>query len=101
MKYPDEMEDCSFIRILENTIVETATQDSAHKHLEDHGEVSVKDLEVCSLERKNEKEVFRYEDVFESSDLDQRKAPPIKPSLIEAPTLDFKPLPAHLKYVYL
>ncbi|MCQ7416356.1 RNA-directed DNA polymerase, partial [Salmonella enterica] len=101
MKYPDEMEDCSFIRILESTIVETAIQDSADKHLEDHGEVSVEDLEVCFLERKNEKELFRCEDVFESLDLDQRKAPPIKPSLIEAPTLDLKPLPDHLKYVYL
>ena len=45
--------------------------------------------------------MFRCEDVFESLDLDQRKALPIKPSLIEAPTLDLKPLPDHLKYVYL
>ncbi|MDV3143385.1 MAG: hypothetical protein Q8761_03105 [Sweet potato little leaf phytoplasma] len=52
MKYPDEMEDCSFIRILENTIVETTMHDSTNKHLEDHGKVSVEDLEVCPLERK-------------------------------------------------
>ncbi|MDV3187750.1 MAG: hypothetical protein Q8836_02580, partial [Sweet potato little leaf phytoplasma] len=87
--------------ILESTVIETTIQDSDSKHSEEYGDVSLEDLQVCLFERKNEKELFRCEDVFESLDLDQRKTPPIKPSLIEARTLDLKPLPDHLKYVYL
>ncbi|XP_070014521.1 uncharacterized protein [Nicotiana sylvestris] len=44
---------------------------------------------------------WKREPQFESLELKKRATPPTKPSIEEPPKLELKPLPAHLRYVFL
>ena len=52
---------------------------------------------VTALDRGN----IRFKPKKFELDMQHRESPPAKPSIKEAPKLELKPLPPHLRYVFL
>ncbi|XP_062080518.1 uncharacterized protein LOC133785283 [Humulus lupulus] len=76
IKFPDVVEECSRLSVIESIVTE-----KFHK-------------EAC-------KDGVGVRRPFESLNLSEGNFKPPKPSILEPPKLELKPLPSHLKYAYL
>nr|XP_016459904.1 PREDICTED: uncharacterized protein LOC107783450 [Nicotiana tabacum] len=102
MRRPSEFANCSFIDVVE-VIVETddellTIEDPLATCLMNFDEVNEEELVrlVMSLEGRG---FWDRTLEFEPLHLENREAPPAKPSIEEPPKLELNPLPAHLRYL--
>ena len=104
LKCPDEVEECSAISIVDSIIAEKmsilSSKGNKALSMEDLDEESEDEeapltwVETKPLDWKKEK-------VVEPLGLSERIYKPLMPSIEDPPTLEMKPLPSHLKYVFL
>ncbi|XP_070024913.1 uncharacterized protein [Nicotiana sylvestris] len=104
MKQPNSTEVCSFVDLATEVIVD---DNSAIINVEDPLEAVLLNLDVNEDEGRVEcvntlhgMGSYSYELRKLSLDLENRKTPPIKPSIKEPPILELKPLPSHLRYEF-
>ncbi|XP_062110242.1 uncharacterized protein LOC133822051 [Humulus lupulus] len=105
IKFPDDIEECSRLSVIETLVAETF-----------HKEIRKADLEVNIFEDDEEfskeeesqvtwvessKLAMKFSKPYESLNLSEGNFKPPKPSFQEPPKLELKPLPSHLKYAYL
>ncbi|XP_070039111.1 uncharacterized protein [Nicotiana tomentosiformis] len=105
MWYPTSNEVCSFVDLVTNIIVDDTS-----------GTINIGDmLEAFSLNFDDDEMAgfmecvnslqgigsYNYAPRKLSLDIENRKTPPIKPSIEDPPTLELKPLPPHLRYEFL
>nr|KAJ0197883.1 hypothetical protein LSAT_V11C700377510 [Lactuca sativa] len=87
VKQPFNMEECSFVRVIDNLVHAEVAQLSKVTH------------DIEEIEEWKIKEDVRW--VKEELDLKDRVTAPTLPSIEKAPDLELKQLPTHLKYAYL
>ncbi|XP_070025500.1 uncharacterized protein [Nicotiana sylvestris] len=104
MRQPNEFANCSLIDAVD-VIVESddevlTIEDPLAACLMNLDEVNGEDLAewVLALEGRG---FWERNLEFEPLHLEKRETPPAKPSIEEPPKLELKPLPAHLKYIFL
>ncbi|XP_062089538.1 uncharacterized protein LOC133796074 [Humulus lupulus] len=105
MKFPDEVEECSRV-----DVVDTLVAEKFNKRVEkaamgtqifgDEEEYSSEDEEMITWVDSCQP-TKKYSKVFEALNLPEKHFQAPKPSVEEPPQLELKPLPSHLKYVYL
>ncbi|XP_062113710.1 uncharacterized protein LOC133824751 [Humulus lupulus] len=105
MKFPDDIEECSRLSVIETLMAETF-----HKEIRkaDLGVNTFEDDEEFSKEEESQvtwvessKPAMKFSKPYESLHLSEGNFKPPKPSIQEPPKLELKPLPSHLKYAYL
>ncbi|XP_070011168.1 uncharacterized protein [Nicotiana sylvestris] len=104
MRRPSEYANCSLVEAVDVILQE----DDVTLTVKDPLEVCLTNLEemdgeglaewVMALEGRG---FWTREPQFESLELEKRATPPAKPSIEEPPKLELKPLPDHLRYVFL
>ncbi|KAM6550362.1 hypothetical protein CsatB_000170 [Cannabis sativa] len=105
MRFPDEIEECSRISVIDSLVAEKFHKEawrdekfiSSFDELEDLSEDE--DNQVAWVEPLQP--IPNFKKPFESLELKESNFKPPKPSIQEPPKLELKPLPSHLKYVYL
>ncbi|PON35540.1 hypothetical protein PanWU01x14_335680, partial [Parasponia andersonii] len=105
MKLNDDIEDCYKVDIYDNLVMETFETSYVRDQLEDTV------LNGSSVASKKAREYLHTLNMFPSLDkvniqfeaLDRptEANPTIKPSIEVSPIIELKPLPGHLKYVFL
>ncbi|XP_070014971.1 uncharacterized protein [Nicotiana sylvestris] len=105
MKQPNSTEVCSFMDLVTEVIVDDT---SAMINVEDPLEALLLNHDVTEdevlVEYVNALQgmgSYSYDPRKLSFNLENRKTPPIKPSIEEPPILELKPLPPHLRYEFL
>ncbi|XP_070019319.1 uncharacterized protein [Nicotiana sylvestris] len=104
MRRPSEYANCSLVEavdvILQEDDVALTAKDSLEACMINLEEMDGKGLAewVMALEGQG---FWKREPKFESLELEKRATPPAKSSKEEPPKLELKPLPAHLRYVFL
>ncbi|XP_070014995.1 uncharacterized protein [Nicotiana sylvestris] len=104
MRRPNEYANCSLVEavdmILQEDDVTLIAKDPLEACLTNLEEMDGERLAewVMSLEGQG---FWKRDPQFESLELEKRATPPAKPSVEEPPKLELKPLPAHLRYVFL
>ncbi|XP_062075671.1 uncharacterized protein LOC133779773 [Humulus lupulus] len=105
MKFPDEVEECSRLSVIESIVTEKFHKEACKDGV---GVRSLEELENLSGEEESQvtwvesKQPFaKFRRPFESLNLSEGNFKPPKPSIQEPPKLELKPLPSHLKYDYL
>ncbi|XP_070012143.1 uncharacterized protein [Nicotiana sylvestris] len=104
MRRPSEYVNCSLVEavdmILQEDDVTLTTKDPLEACLINLEEIDGEGLAewVMALEGQG---FWKREPQFESLELEKKATPPAKPSVEEPPKLELKPLPAHLRYVFL
>ncbi|CAH1426857.1 unnamed protein product [Lactuca virosa] len=86
VKQPFNMEECSFVRVMDNLVNAEVAQLSKVTH------------DIEEIDEWKVKEDVRW--VKEELDLKDRVTAPTLPSIEKAPDLELKQLPTHLKYAY-
>ncbi|XP_075098975.1 uncharacterized protein LOC142175869 [Nicotiana tabacum] len=104
MRRPSEFANCSLVEAVDVILQE----DDETLNVKDPLEACLMNLEEMDGEGLAEwvmaldgQGFWKREPQFEPLCLEERATPPAKPSIEEPPQLDLKPLPAHLKYVFL
>ncbi|XP_062120434.1 uncharacterized protein LOC133834738 [Humulus lupulus] len=105
MKFPDDIEECSRMNVIESLVAETFHKETCKAELgvnifEDDEEFS-KEEESQVTWIESSKPAIKFSKPFESLNLSEGNFKPPKPSIQEPPKLELKPLPSHLKYAYL
>ncbi|XP_062118687.1 uncharacterized protein LOC133832343 [Humulus lupulus] len=105
MKFPDDIEECSRLSVIESLVAETFHKETCKAELgvnifEDDEEFS-KEEESQVTWIESSKPAIKFSKPFESLNLSEGNLKPPKPSIQEPPKLELKPLPSHLKYAYL
>ncbi|KAM6543139.1 hypothetical protein CsatB_007586 [Cannabis sativa] len=105
MRFPDEIEECSRISVIDSIVAEKFHKEASK---EEKMISSLEELEALSEDEETKvtwvesKQPFtKFRRPFESLELSENNFKPPKPSIQEPPELELKPLPSHLKYVYL
>ncbi|XP_060960806.1 uncharacterized protein LOC133031340 [Cannabis sativa] len=105
MRFPDEIEECSRISVIDSIVAEKFHKEASK---EEKMISSLEELEALSEDEETKvtwvesKQPFtKSRRPFESLELSENNFKPPKPSIQEPPELELKPLPSHLKYVYL
>ncbi|XP_070054109.1 uncharacterized protein [Nicotiana tomentosiformis] len=105
MRQPNSNRVCSFVDLVTDVIVDDVSaimnvDDTLEDVLLNHDDDEKDDYVECvnALQGMGS---YTYGPRKLSLDLENRKTPPTKPSIKEPPTLELKPLPSHLKYVFL
>ncbi|XP_070008018.1 uncharacterized protein [Nicotiana sylvestris] len=104
MRRPSEFANCSLIDavdvVLEEDDATLNIKDPLAACLMNLDEANGEDLAewVLALEGQG---FWKRELEFEPLHLEEKKTPPAKPSIEEPPKLELKPLPSHLRYVFL
>ncbi|XP_070024960.1 uncharacterized protein [Nicotiana sylvestris] len=104
MMRPSEYANCSLVEavdvILQEDDVTLTTKDPLETCLKNLEEMDGEGLSewVMALEGQG---FWKREPRFESLDLEKKATPTVKPSVEKPPKLELKPLPAHLRYVFL
>ncbi|XP_075080483.1 uncharacterized protein LOC142165984 [Nicotiana tabacum] len=104
MRRPSEYANCSLVEavdvILQENDMTLTVKDPLEACLTNLEEMDGEGLAewVMALEGRG---FWSREPQFESLELEKRATPPAKPSIEEPPKLELKPLPNHLKYVFL
>ncbi|XP_062103845.1 uncharacterized protein LOC133814960 [Humulus lupulus] len=105
MKFPDEVEECSLLSVIESLAAEKFHQEVFKDGM---GVSSLEELEDLSEEEETQvtwvelqQPFTKFRRPFESLDLLEGNFKRPKPSIQEPPKLELKPLPSHLKYAYL
>ncbi|XP_075074788.1 uncharacterized protein LOC142162343 [Nicotiana tabacum] len=104
MRRPSEYANCSLVEavdvILQEDDVTLTAKDPLEACLTNLEEMDGEGLAewVMALEGQG---FWKWEPQFESLELEKRATSPAKPSVEEPPKLELKPLPAHLRYVFL
>ncbi|XP_016509413.1 uncharacterized protein LOC107826887 [Nicotiana tabacum] len=104
MRRPSEYVNCSLVEavevILQEEDVTLTTKDPLEACLINLEEMDGEGLAewVMALEGQG---FWKREPQFESLELEKRATPLAKPSVDEPPKLELKPLPAHLRYIFL
>ncbi|XP_075079509.1 uncharacterized protein LOC107769969 [Nicotiana tabacum] len=104
MRRPSEYVNCSLVEAVDVILQE----DDMTLTAKDPLEACLTNLEEMDGERLAEwvmalegQGFWKREPQFEPLELEKRATPPAKPSVEEPPKLELKPLPAHLRYVFL
>ncbi|XP_070014937.1 uncharacterized protein [Nicotiana sylvestris] len=104
MRRPSEYANCSLVEavdvILQEDDVTPTAKDPLEACLTNLEEMDGEGLAewVMALEGQG---FWKREPQFESLELEKRATSPAKPSVEEPPKLELKPLPAHLRYIFL
>ncbi|XP_061369787.1 uncharacterized protein LOC133312577 [Gastrolobium bilobum] len=105
MKYPRDIEECSRLDIIDCVVKDKFLHESALDSLKISGfeglEISQTDSEEVVKWLNSRSDVVWKNKNFESLELAKRGLKILKPSIEEPPVLELKPLPNHLRYVYL
>ena len=106
MRFPDEVEECSAVGVLDDLVLAELTK-NAYEEIEEE-DITKAELEVEQVDDDSQALVGKTDQVvvcqrrpFESLELSERSLTPPRPSIEEPPVLELKPLPSHLKYAYL
>ncbi|XP_070038315.1 uncharacterized protein [Nicotiana tomentosiformis] len=102
MRHPNSNEVCSFVDLVTEVIVDDTSammnvEDTLQVVLLNHDEDEKEGLVECANALKGMGS-YTYGPQKLSLDLENRKTPPTKPSIVEPPTLELKHLPSHLRY---
>ncbi|XP_070026524.1 uncharacterized protein [Nicotiana sylvestris] len=105
MRQSNSNEVCSYVDLVTEVIVEDTSavinvEDALEVVLLNHDMTEDKGL-VKYVNALQEMGSYIYKPRKLSLDLENRKAPPTKPSIEEPPVLELKPLPSHLRYEFL
>ena len=105
MRFPEEVEDCAAVSILDTLVTEEFNNQSSLKwreipSFEDLQEGVEDDEAQVTLVASRQPRVQEWRKP-ESLDLAERVFKPYKPSIEEPLVLELKPLPLHLRYAYL
>lgn len=106
MCFPDEIEECSAVGVLDDLVLAGLTKD-AYEEIEEEDITKAKLEgeqvydESQALEGETNQVVVCQRRPFESLEFSERSLKPPRPSIEEPPVLELKPLPSHLKYAYL
>ncbi|XP_062113969.1 uncharacterized protein LOC133824977 [Humulus lupulus] len=105
MKFPDEVEECSRVDVIDTLVAERISRSVEKAAM--GTQIFVDEEDYSSEEEQiitwvdSYQPVKKFNKVFEALNLPEKHFQPPKPSVEEPPQLELKPLPSHLKYVYL
>ncbi|XP_062093602.1 uncharacterized protein LOC133799621 [Humulus lupulus] len=105
MKFPDEVEECSRVDVIDTLVAEIISRSVEKAAM--GTQIFVDEEDYSSEEEQiitwvdSYQPVKKFNKVFEALNLPEKHFQPPKPSVEEPPQLELKPLPSHLKYVYL
>ncbi|XP_062093791.1 uncharacterized protein LOC133799817 [Humulus lupulus] len=105
MKFPDDIEECPRLSVIESLVAETFHKETCKAEL---GVNIFEDDEAFSKEEESQvtwiesnKPAIKFSKPVDSLNLSEGNFKLPKPSIQEPPKLELKPLPSHLKYAYL